>query len=355
MEKSASLDKNKILIEGIKDPAFIVDITGRMVFWNSGLETLLLKSKEEIAAESASYSLTLLNGDSGTLLPDYILTKNTSPHYPDKVQNNQDMRTIFSEERVKNSLGQDLILMAKTSPIFDADGKLVGIIEVLMNKPPQKTPGNSHIDIADEIHDMQTKMIASLGEIIESRSEETGHHVLRVAKYSYVLASKLGLDESFCQMINTAAPLHDIGKIAISDEILKSSRTITESEREEIQKHTIIGHKLLIKSGFSIFQSAAKIARSHHEWWNGAGYPDGLKRDRIPIEARIIGLCDVYDALTHKRTYKEKWTSSEALEYIAQNSGIQFDPALVRCFISHKDLIQDISDTIEISEDLLRI
>jgi putative two-component system response regulator len=145
------------------------------------------------------------------------------------------------------------------------------------------------------------------------------------------LANQLGVFNAEAERIGNAAVLHDVGKIHTPDQILKKPAPLTKDERAEMQQHTLAGERILKPSHY--FAQASRIARSHHENWDGSGYPDGLAENQIPFEARLVHLVDVYDALTHHRIYKPAWDRQAAMEEIIRNRGTMFDPAMVDAFV----------------------
>jgi putative two-component system response regulator len=168
----------------------------------------------------------------------------------------------------------------------------------------------------------------------KASNEETGQHMWRVGILSALLALSLGRPWGEVGLIRLAAPLHDIGKIAIPDHILKKPGKLTQAEFDQMKAHTFIGHQILGAGPSDVSRVAAQIALSHHERWDGTGYPQGLGGIRIPLPARITAIADVFDALTHARPYKEAWSLEKALETIEEESGRQFDPELVPAFLS---------------------
>ncbi|MGM0431866.1 MAG: HD domain-containing phosphohydrolase [Spirochaetota bacterium] len=170
----------------------------------------------------------------------------------------------------------------------------------------------------------------ALADLAEARHNYTGTHMRRISKYSRLLAEKLGLPGDQCHDIELYSTFHDVGKVGIPDLILLSKSSFTQDERDVMQTHTIIGYEIL--SSVPTLQLAANIARSHHERWDGTGYPDGLSREDIPIEARVVSIVDVYDALRTKRSYKESWSHQQALTYLNEQSGSSFDPTIISVF-----------------------
>ncbi|MCF6345643.1 MAG: two-component system response regulator [Thiomicrorhabdus sp.] len=189
-----------------------------------------------------------------------------------------------------------------------------------------------------EIEDSQKEMIYVLTELMEANSDETGRHIRRVAEYSRLLAHyHPSITEEDAQVIFHAAPMHDIGKIAIPHEILHKPGRLTEEEFNIMKTHTTRAHDFLKISDRKFIKAAKVIAMQHHEKWDGSGYPKGLAGEDIHPYARIVALADVFDALTHKRVYKDAWSVDEAVEYIAQHKNTQFDPILVDIFLEHID------------------
>jgi response regulator RpfG family c-di-GMP phosphodiesterase len=191
----------------------------------------------------------------------------------------------------------------------------------------------SNIMLNKEIIETQKEIVLTLGEVVETRSKETAFHVKRVAELSKFIASKIGLNDELCELIRMASPMHDVGKIGIPDAILNKPAKLTPEEYDFIKKHTIIGHEILKPSNRKILQTAAVIALEHHEWWDGSGYPRKISGSDIHIFSRITALVDVFDALMHKRSYKEAWELGKVCEFIKSGSGVQFDPLLVSVFL----------------------
>jgi len=187
-------------------------------------------------------------------------------------------------------------------------------------------------DRTSELYDTQVDVIQRLSRAIEYRDSETGLHIIRMSHYSACLASKLGFTKKECEMVLAATPLHDIGKIGIPDNILLKPGKLTPPEWTIMKTHTTIGGELLDGSGSKLLTLAKEIALTHHERWDGLGYPNGLKEEKIPLIGRICGLCDVFDALTTKRVYKNAWPVEEAIEEINREDGSHFDPKVVKAF-----------------------
>ena len=183
-----------------------------------------------------------------------------------------------------------------------------------------------------EIADTRMEIIRRLGKAVEFKDENTGLHIERVSKYSYYIALSYGLDEFHADNILNASPMHDIGKIGISESIIHKKGKLTEQEYNEMKKHCEVGNEILGDSGAEIIKTAKIIALQHHEKWDGTGYPYGLKENEISVFARIVALADVFDALTTKRPYKEAWSIERAINLIEDEAGKHFDPKVVDAF-----------------------
>ena len=197
---------------------------------------------------------------------------------------------------------------------------------------------------------MQEHIISGLANLIENRDTDTGGHIGRTSLFVKTLAEDARndgvyadrIDDEFIELIHTLAPLHDVGKIVVSDNILKKPGRLTPEEFEEMKKHASFGGKVVrdVLDGITEEEDiafASDIVSCHHEWWNGSGYPNGLKGEEIPLSARIMAIADVYDALISERCYKRPMPVAEALEIIRSESGTHFDPQLVEVFLRHKD------------------
>ncbi|NND84030.1 MAG: HD domain-containing protein [Acidimicrobiia bacterium] len=193
-----------------------------------------------------------------------------------------------------------------------------------------------------EIIDTQKEVIQTLGEVVESRSKETGNHILRVGKASYQLARLAGASESEAELIELASPMHDVGKVAVPDSILNKPGRLTKEEFDIIKSHTTIGYELLRSSDRPIMKAAAVIAHQHHEKWDGSGYPQGLKGEEIHTYGRVVALVDVFDALRSRRAYKDALPIEEVVQILQKDSGHHFDPRLVDVFLKHLSVFEEI-------------
>lgn len=232
-------------------------------------------------------------------------------------------------------------------PLRGRDGRPLGVFEVLnkskgsFNEEDEgllrilATMAATFIENAtlyDDLRRSHLETIYRMALVAEYRDQEdTGKHLRRMSRFSGILAQAMGLSLQEAEDIRYAAPLHDIGKVAIPDSILRKPAKLTAEEYEEMKKHTIYGARMLANAESRLLRLAAKIAVGHHEHWDGSGYPYALKGEEIPIEARVVTVADVFDALSSKRVYKGEWTIEDAVKYIEDQSGKLFDPAVVRC------------------------
>lgn len=175
-------------------------------------------------------------------------------------------------------------------------------------------------------------VVRRLGRAAEYRDNETGNHILRMSKVSTLLASRLGWNAEDCELMLNASPMHDVGKIGIPDEILLKPGRLTPAEMAVMQTHAEIGADILSADDSDLLMLAQRIAISHHEKWDGSGYPFGLSGEDIPLEGRIVAVADVFDALTSERPYKDIWPLQDAVAYIQAQAGRHFDPAIVSTF-----------------------
>jgi putative two-component system response regulator len=196
-----------------------------------------------------------------------------------------------------------------------------------------------------EIVDTQIQLMEILGGIAEGHSEETRRHVKRVSEFAYLLARFYGVDDKSAKTLKNAASLHDIGKIAIKDHILHKNKSLNKSEFAQMKKHAQMGADMLSHSELPLFKAATIVCLTHHEKWDGSGYPNGLKGENIHLYGRIVALADVFDALSFRRSYKNAWSQEEVLKFIKDMKGKHFDPKLVDIFFENLDEFLKIYDS----------
>ncbi|MDR2452148.1 MAG: DUF3369 domain-containing protein [Candidatus Accumulibacter sp.] len=202
-----------------------------------------------------------------------------------------------------------------------------------------------NISLAHELERTQKEVVERIGAVAETRSEETGNHVRRVAEYCHLLARASGMGEAEAQTLKEAAPMHDIGKVGIPDSILNKPGKLSAEEFEIMKKHAEIGKDLLSGSNSHLLDVSAIVAYEHHERYDGKGYPRGLKGEEIHIYGRITAIADVFDALGSMRCYKQSWPMEQVFDYMAEQRGKQFDPELIDLFLAHKGEILEIRES----------
>lgn len=275
----------------------------------------------------------------------------------------QSGKTINIKNAAKSSRHKkiicDFLIKEIVSVPVKSHSEVIGVIQLINKK--NKTPFNRkdidflekfafyfspillHAKTVERLERERNESLLRLSRTTESRDTDTGKHIERIQYYSEAIAKALKLPSETISIISKSSRLHDIGKIGILDRILLKPGKLTEEEREEMKKHTIIGAHILLEENLeknnrnsNYFGCAAKIAKHHHEKYDGTGYPCGLKGEEIPLEARITAVADVFDALTTKRPYKEPWDPKDALEEIIKNSETHFDPEIVKTFLESR-------------------
>ncbi|MBF0265074.1 MAG: HD domain-containing protein [Gammaproteobacteria bacterium] len=247
-------------------------------------------------------------------------------------------------------------------PLTDNEGEVIGAFQAINHRDSNRVFDNRDIErlmlastyaaetlesakLSQELEDTQKEVIFSMGAIGETRSKETGYHVKRVAEYSKLFAKKIGLSKKEINLIQIASPMHDIGKVAIPDNILNKPGKLTDDEFIVMKKHANLGYAMLNHSSRPILKAAAIIASQHHEKWDGTGYPEGLKGQAIHIYGRITSIADVFDALGSERCYKNAWPDEEIFNLIKSESGKMFDPELVQIFFDNLESFLEIRDS----------
>jgi putative two-component system response regulator len=205
----------------------------------------------------------------------------------------------------------------------------------------------------DEVKEAYMAIVLKLAIIAEYRDSDTGGHIMRISDYGCEVAKALGLSAKEIEVFRFASPMHDIGKIATPDSILKKEGGLTPEEFEVMKGHTVIGARMFDGSASPILKAAADICRAHHEKWDGSGYPYGLKGDAIPLFARILAVVDVFDALTSKRCYKEAWSYEDALKHLKKGAGKHFDPHIINTFLKIQPQIRHIYESSQTIQSFL--
>lgn len=242
-----------------------------------------------------------------------------------------------------------IFVTALKDEVDETRGFAVGGVDY-MSKPVMpaivRARVRSHLSLvqADALRESRLEVIQRLGRAAEYKDNETGLHVMRMSHYSAVLARAYGLSAAQADDLLNAAPMHDVGKIGIADSILLKPGKLTVEEFDVMKRHPLIGAEIIGDSAAPLLQLARSVALYHHEKWDGSGYPYGLAGDAIPIEARIVAMADVFDALTSTRPYKKAWTVAAALDHIQQQSGKHFDPRVVELILQELPAILQIKE-----------
>lgn len=228
---------------------------------------------------------------------------------------------------------------------FDAIEYSLRVKNLLQLRSIQKNLNQKVREAVNIIELQEISMITTVAQAAEYRDPETGAHTQRVGYYAQCLSRHLGLSEEYCHKILYAAPLHDLGKIGIPDAILLKPGKYTPEEFEVMKSHALIGYKIAARSEMESMKLAASIALTHHEKWDGSGYPNGLAGDAIPMEGLIVAVADVFDALTSSRPYKKAWPVEVARDWMVRQKGLHFSPLVIDTFVAYFSEILAIKQT----------
>jgi len=338
----------------------MADMGREMVVCDRCTVWLLDKQSNELYSKAA-HGVPPLRMPAGAGLVGHCIATG-EPIYIDDAYTNEEYREVLESgaiamDRQTGYRTKALLVI----PFRDNDGEVMGAYQAINKLTAEQQFSDKDLEIltlaasyagkslesallSNEIEETQKEIIFTIGEIGESRSRETGNHVKRVAEYSYIIALGLGLSGEEAELLKIASPMHDIGKVAIPDEILKKPGKLTEEQFDLMKSHTLIGYRLLKNSARPILKTAALIAHQHHEKWNGQGYPLGLRGEQIHIYARITAIADVFDALGSDRVYKKAWELERILELFEQERGRHFDPKVVDVFMEQLPQLLQIRD-----------
>lgn len=250
------------------------------------------------------------------------------------------VREIMTEKvlcgRPEQEIDQVMALMndkhIRHLPVVDANQRVIGVVSI----------GDLVRETIEELRLSRLEAILLLGRAVEFKDHDTGQHVIRMSHYSRIIALAFTGDELWADKLFHAAAMHDVGKIGVPDQILAKPTKLDFPEWKVMQQHSEFGGQILEGKTSDLLQLANEIALSHHEQWNGSGYPIGLSGSAIPLSGRIVAIADVFDALTSARPYKDAWEEDEAVRYIADHAHIHFDPDLVSVFLEQLPAIQAI-------------
>ncbi|HCL41979.1 MAG TPA: two-component system response regulator [Pseudomonas sp.] len=242
-----------------------------------------------------------------------------------------------------------IFVTALANPEDEALGFELGAVDYIskpVSAPIVRARVRTHLSLvrAEVLRQTRLNIVQALGMAAEYKDNETGLHVIRMSHFSRIIALEAGFSAEDAEELLHAAPMHDVGKIGIPDAILQKPGKLDADEWAIMQQHPDIGARIIGEHDASMLQMARRIALGHHEKWDGSGYPAGLAGTDIPVEARIIAIADVFDALTSVRPYKRAWSVDEAVALIREQSGKHFDPHLVNCFLARLDEIIEVRD-----------
>ena len=231
----------------------------------------------------------------------------------------------------------------------EAQGFALGAVDYItkpVSPPIVRARVRTHLSLvrADELRETRLQIVQRLGLAAEYKDNETGLHVIRMSHYTHVLALAAGYSEHEADDLLNAAPMHDVGKIGIPDAILQKNGKLDDQEWAVMRQHAQIGAEIIGEHDSGLLQMARSIALTHHEKWDGSGYPNGLKGEEIPLVGRIVAIADVFDALTSVRPYKPAWPVEEAVALLRRESGRHFDPELVELFLGQMPAILEIKE-----------
>ena len=265
------------------------------------------------------------------------------------------INNVQDDKRFNKEIDKQTGYVTKTMmviPMENNSSEIIGAIQVINKKDEGIFSSNdlqyltlvtsyaaesiTTILLLEEIDKTQKELIYIMGATGESRSQETGFHVKRVAEYSWLLAKLYGLEKKECDILRDVSPMHDIGKIAIKDAILNKPGRLDEDEMEIMKTHAALGYDILHYSELPLLKAASIVAYEHHEKYDGSGYPNGIVGENIHIYGRITALADVFDALGSERVYKKAWGDDRILDLLKEQRGKHFDPMLVDLFVEHK-------------------
>lgn len=315
------LSENKELLKQYKEIVDITsivtktDLTGRITYTNDRF------------CEISGYDRDELIGKAHSIVRHPDVPKEVYKEMWSTIQNKKIWRGVV-KNRKKD--GGEYIVDSVVSPILDSNGNITEYISI-------RNDLTEIFNLKHEIEETQNELLITLGYVGESRSKETANHVRRVAEYAKILAEEAGLSPEETEQLWMVAPMHDIGKIGIPDAILNKPGKLDPAEFEVMKRHSEIGGSFFKNSSRPLLQAAATVAYTHHERWDGTGYPNALRGEDIPIFGRITAIADVFDALRCKRVYKDAWDGDMILEHFKEQRGKQFDPRLVDLMFEHID------------------
>jgi len=317
-------ERRQKIIDMAPMPIYVKDASYRYIFANGRADELAGRQEGHLVGET----------DEAIMSPEAL------------VQTRADDRRIFSDgttHRAEETIeigGVQRTFQSLKFPLLDEGGQAIAVCGISLDVTGQRDALRLRDELAisqqkaiEELWLSRQETVERLAKAIEMHDRSTGEHVDRIGKVAAFLAAGLGLGADRARLLRVAAPMHDVGKIATPDEILRKPGPLTPSERTEMQRHTLVGHEILANSKSELLRLAARIALTHHERYDGSGYPRGLTAEEIPIEGRITAVADVFDALLSDRCYRLAMSVVETVKIIEQGRGTQFDPQIVDVLI----------------------
>lgn len=327
-------------VESASDAVVGVSATGSITGWGEGAERLFGYTR----AQALGKPITMLAPADRSEEPSALL---------ERVLSGERIERLETERVTKDGTCRSVLL--SIAPIVGEDREFVGTVGIFRDISAQRGAEEAsrvnerryHSVIAElrlalaELQEARFEDLRRLALMAEYRDDDTNKHTERVARTAALLARELELDANTVATIERAAPLHDVGKVGVPDTILLKPGKLTREEFEVIKTHTVIGGRILCKSRFPVVNMGMEIAFTHHERWDGQGYPSGLSEEEIPIAGRIIAVADAFDAMTHARPYKRALSVEHAVQEIERCRGTQFDPRVVDAFmkLDHRTLV----------------
>ena len=299
------------LVKSSDDAVIVLSLEGQITSWSHGAERLFGYSQREAVGRPVS----MLSPAAGRGQARALLGRMLAGGRAERTN-----AELLSKD------GRPLSVSFVMSPINAPSGELLGIAEIVRDITAQTLA-------EEELQGARLEDLAHLALAAEYRDDDTHQHTERVATLAERIARELGMGAQLPATVRMAAPLHDIGKLGIPDQILLKPGGLTDDEQAVMKTHTTIGARILGESEYPVLGMAREIALTHHERWDGAGYPAGLRASAIPIAGRIVAVADVFDAITHKRPYKEALPVEHAIAEITRASGTQFDAQVVEAFL----------------------
>jgi len=317
---AASERRYQAIVEALHDGVMIIERGGRIVAYNESAKEILGVGDDQLAAVDADRPSTRLLRPDGRPLP-----ADQQPHLLAMRSGKPQQRLIVGVVRPD---GEVRWLECNSTPLFrEGESKPYAVVCSFKDVTAER----SALQALESARLEDLKRLALLSEF---RDDETRRHTERVARTSQAIARALGLDEDYVLRIGRAAPLHDVGKVGIPDAILLKPGRLTDAEFRVMKTHTVIGGEILADSDFAVLQMAMEIALTHHERYDGGGYPRGLKGEEIPLCGRIVAVADAFDAMTHDRPYRKAIPPARAVAELKRCAGTQFDPKVVEAFLS---------------------